>query len=322
MRRSDHFTAACAALTILLLVGCSGKGQDGSPDRDQASITDSSSSAAIPPTSTPPDDHAADVAALARVTLIGNPGTMPFFNFDPPLTITGEVARVADEGTGRAVEPGHAVAVHVASFNAKTETIVASSYEQGPELLLADQGSLPQALLEAMVGARVGSRVLFGAPVDGVTMIHSFEILATEPVFRRAEGTVVTPQVDLPVITLSVDGEPTMQPAKGDPPGNLIVQPLIKGDGDPVGAESWLVVNYSTWLWNGTKVVSTWEDGHSTVMRMPDAIIGWQEGLEGQTIGSQVMLVVPPAKAYGTEATESVPAGSTVVTIVDILAGM
>ncbi|MBB5787881.1 FKBP-type peptidyl-prolyl cis-trans isomerase [Jiangella mangrovi] len=326
MRRRGSVTAACAALTVLLLVGCSGEDQADPAADDQPATTDPSAPAEPsppgPPASAPPADHEADVAALEGVTLTGNPGTMPFFNVEPPLALTGEVARVADVGTGPAVEAGDAVAVHVASFNPQTETIEASSYEQGPELLVAEPGGLPEELLGAMVGAPVGSRVLFGAPVDGLTTIYSFEILGTGPVFEQAEGTAVTPQSGLPVLTFAADGTPAMAPAEGDPPGELVVQPLITGTGDPVTADSWLVVNYSTWLWDGTEVVSTWKDGQTTVMRLSDAIVGWQEGLAGQPIGSRVQLVVPPGKAFGAEATDRVPANSTVVVVVDILAGM
>lgn len=322
MRRSRYVTATCAALTVLLLVGCSGEGQDDSPAGDQPASGDPSSAAAAPPDSAPPADHEADVAALAGVTLTGNPGTMPFFNVAEPLALTGEVARVADVGTGPAVESGDAVAVHVATFNPDSETIEASSYEQGPELLLAEPGSLPQALLDSMLGAQVGSRVLFGAPVDGHTTVYSFEILGTGPVFERAEGTAVTPPAGLPVVTLADDGKPALTPAEGEPPASMVVQPLITGAGDPITADSWLVVHSSTWLWDGTEVFSTWQGGSSTVTRLADAITGWQEGLVGQTIGSQVLLVLPPDKAFGADGTEDVPAGSTVVVVVDILAGM
>ncbi|MFJ2034249.1 FKBP-type peptidyl-prolyl cis-trans isomerase [Streptosporangium sp. NPDC087985] len=310
MRRSTSLSVACAAAVALVLAGCTGSGEETSlgPDQPAAAIA----------------DHDADVDALARVSLTGNLGTMPFFNFKPPLTLTGEVAREADEGTGPAVEPGDAVAVHVASLNANTETIEASSYEEGrgPELLLVDEANLPPALYEAVIGSRVGSRVLFGAPVDTVTMIYSFEILAAAPVFERAEGEAVTQPRGLPVVTSSDGGEPKLAPVTGDPPADLVVQPLVTGSGDPVGAESWVVVNHASWLWDGTELASTWNEGGPTVVRLTDAISGWQEGLAGQPIGSRVMLLVPPAKAFGDDASEMIPAGSTLVYVVDILAGM
>ncbi|MCL1898457.1 MAG: FKBP-type peptidyl-prolyl cis-trans isomerase, partial [Micrococcales bacterium] len=70
------------------------------------------------------------------------------------------------------------------------------------------------------------------------------------------------------------------------------------------------------------EVVSTWVNGHPEVVRLSDAIDGWQEGLGGQSIGSQVMLIVPPTKAFGAKGTEKVPPDATLVYIIDILAGM
>jgi len=50
-------------------------------------------------------------------------------------------------------------------------------------------------------------------------------------------------------------------------------------------------------------------------------IAGWNEGLVGQKVGSQVMLVVPPDKGYGEEGSgDTIPGGSTLVFVVDILA--
>jgi peptidylprolyl isomerase len=50
-------------------------------------------------------------------------------------------------------------------------------------------------------------------------------------------------------------------------------------------------------------------------------IQGWSEGLAGQTVGSQVLLVIPPELGYGDEdaGQGGIPGGSTLVFVVDIL---
>ena len=45
-----------------------------------------------------------------------------------------------------------------------------------------------------------------------------------------------------------------------------------------------------------------------------------QKGLVGQTVGSQVLLVIPPDQAYGDKEQGSIPANSTLVFVIDILA--
>ena len=42
--------------------------------------------------------------------------------------------------------------------------------------------------------------------------------------------------------------------------------------------------------------------------------------LAGQTVGSQVLLVIPPELGYGSQKQQSIPANSTLIFVVDILA--
>ncbi|MCI6773963.1 MAG: FKBP-type peptidyl-prolyl cis-trans isomerase, partial [Bifidobacterium pseudolongum] len=49
-------------------------------------------------------------------------------------------------------------------------------------------------------------------------------------------------------------------------------------------------------------------------------IQGWTEGLRGKKVGSQVLLVVPPDLGYGDKEQGEIPANSTLVFVVDILA--
>jgi peptidylprolyl isomerase len=77
-------------------------------------------------------------------------------------------------------------------------------------------------------------------------------------------------------------------------------------------------------VWRTGKVFdSSWKRGQS--MNVPIAtgqvIPGWDEGLVGQTVGSQVLLVVPPDKGYGDSGQPSagIKGTDTMVFVVDIL---
>jgi peptidylprolyl isomerase len=48
-------------------------------------------------------------------------------------------------------------------------------------------------------------------------------------------------------------------------------------------------------------------------------IKGWQEGLLGVPVGSQVLLVIPPELAYGSEDKPNIPPNSTLIFVVDIV---
>ena len=130
----------------------------------------------------------------------------------------------------------------------------------------------------------------------------------------------MTPAAGLPTVTLDADGKPTVTPVAGDPPTTLVVQPLIKGTGAEVTADQTLTVNYSLFLWDGTPVESSFDSGEPATFALNAVIPGWTEGLAGQTVGSQVLLVVPPDKGYGDQASDSIPANSTLIFVVDILA--
>ena len=88
-----------------------------------------------------------------------------------------------------------------------------------------------------------------------------------------------------------------------------------------------MVVKYTGWLTNGKQFDSSWDrdstidaDLFSDSSGQHQVIEGWQKGLVGQTVGSQVLLVIPPDQAYGDKEQGSIPANSTLVFVIDILA--
>ncbi len=105
------------------------------------------------------------------------------------------------------------------------------------------------------------------------------------------------------------------------PPTELVVQPLITGTGPAVESGQNVTFQYSGWLWDGTPFDSSWENGSpfTTTIGAGQVIQGWDQGLVGQPVGSQVLLVIPPALGYGDTEQGAIPAGSTLVFVVDIL---
>jgi len=105
-------------------------------------------------------------------------------------------------------------------------------------------------------------------------------------------------------------------------PEELVAQTLIKGEGDKVAVGDSITVHYTGWVWDGDQFDSSWANGSSISFTLSsDSLIeGWVQGLEGQTVGSQVLLVIPPDLGYGEQESDSIPANSTLVFVVDILA--
>ena len=152
------------------------------------------------------------------------------------------------------------------------------------------------------------------------------DILRVVPPLPRASGDAVAPVAGLPTVALSSTGAPTITVPKGaTPTGQLVAQPLIKGKGAPVASGQTLTVNYMGAIYASGKVFdSTWTSGRepfSFMLGVQQVITGWDTGLLGQTVGSQVLLVVPPAQGYGAAGNPQagISATDTLVFVVDIL---
>ena len=60
--------------------------------------------------------------------------------------------------------------------------------------------------------------------------------------------------------------------------------------------------HFSTFGWHydgGTVFDSSWDKGAPTQFATTDVVPGFKQALEGQTVGSQVVAVIPPADGYG-----------------------
>ena len=90
-----------------------------------------------------------------------------------------------------------------------------------------------------------------------------------------------------------------------------------------VEAGQTVTVQYTGVIWDtGKKFDSSWDRGQPIDFGIgtQQVIAGWDEGLVGQTVGSQVLLVVPPDKGYGTAGSPPKITGTdTLVFVVDIL---
>ncbi|MGV8966424.1 MAG: FKBP-type peptidyl-prolyl cis-trans isomerase [Cellulomonas sp.] len=298
---------------LLLLAGCSG----GSGDTPTPSATPSASTAA----NTPPEPTAADIAALEAVKVEGAPNAEPTVTFTPPFTVTAPVARVITPGTGEDIVDGQILSMNYIAVAGADGTTQSTTYGATPDHITMGDPSLIPALTTALTGQKVGVRVLLASPGEKDTALLAIEVTEAKTIPNRAEGEAVTPPAGLPTVKLADNGAPTITPATGDAPTTLVVQPLIKGTGPAVESGQTVTFQYAGVLWDGTPFDSSWTNGapFTTTIGTGAVIKGWDQGLVGQTVGSQVLLVVPPDLAYGDKAQGSIPASSTLVFVVDIL---
>ena len=101
---------------------------------------------------------------------------------------------------------------------------------------------------------------------------------------------------------------------------------LVKGTGAKVAKGDYVIAQYAGFIWRTKKVFgSSWSSGSPfgfTIGASPEQVIpGWDKGLVGQTVGSRVMLSIPPAQGYGSAGASQagIKGNDTLVFVVDII---
>jgi FKBP-type peptidyl-prolyl cis-trans isomerase len=202
-------------------------------------------------------------------------------------------------------------------------------------------GSTITGLDKSLEGSRVGSRLLvtippkdgFGSKGDsslGVTakdtLLLVVDVLGSYTKTATAHGTQEAVKgTGLPTIgTSSAGTAPAVHIPQTTPSSKLQVQTLIQGTGSVVKKGQLLIAQYEGVIWRTGKVFdSTWKNGTPAGFEIGEGQVvkGWDDGLVGKRVGSQVLLVVPPADGYGKSGSASagIKGTDTLVFVVDIL---
>ncbi len=253
------------------------------------------------------------------VQVTGALGVAPTLSFATPLTVTSGRVEVIAEGTGPQVSDGGVVLVNYYAESADDGSLIGETYSDAPRAYRFTVEGIGRDIYDTLEGQRVGARILQVLPATDTdpATVAVFDLLPT-----RAVGTSVDPREGLPTVTLAADGAPTVTVPEADPPADVVAQPLIRGAGPQVQAGQIVTVQYTGVSWaDGTVFDTTWGDDVLPaafpigVGSVPE---GWDEGLVEQTVGSQVLLVLPPGSGYG--GTDNELADQTLVFVVDILA--
>lgn len=277
----------------------------------------------------------AQSTALDDVTVSGEVGSEPEVEFEAPLVIEEPDSTVVSEGEGETVEEGVQVTAHMTLVSGASGEVIESSYEsEAPSGFPTDTAQINQGLFDAVVGQRVGSRVLLalnGPAQSGSqpeTLLYVVDIEGVEDIpepLERAEGQEQELPEGLPAVTRGENGAPALEQPSGEPPAELETAYTIEGTGPEVEEGQNVTVHYTGWLWDDASEPfdSSWERGEpypvQNVGQAP-VIDGWNEGLVGQKVGSQIVLVVPPDKGYGAQGQGEIPGDATLVFVIDILA--
>jgi FKBP-type peptidyl-prolyl cis-trans isomerase FkpA len=100
----------------------------------------------------------------------------------------------------------------------------------------------------------------------------------------------------------------------------LYYQDLEEGSGEAAKTGDPVLANYTGWLPDGTKFDSSYDRGEPLAFTVGGLIAGWNEGVVGMKVGGKRRLVIPPGLGYGKQPNGPIPAMSTLVFDIDLVA--
>ena len=127
----------------------------------------------------------------------------------------------------------------------------------------------------------------------------------------------------LPEVSGSFGDSPMLTFPTETAPAGLHVKVLSEGDGPVVQKGREIEVNYHGQIWNGPLFDSSYMRGAPTSFPIGVGVViaGWDEAFVGQTVGSRILVSIPPEKGYGARGVPQAGIGGTdtLVFVVDIL---
>jgi len=289
------------------------------------------------------DFPVASGSASSLVEVQGQRGTIPSISFPTPLVTSDRELTLISEGTGEPVREGGYIDFDVSVFaGVDQQLLTSSSYDSASPVrrVIASAGEdFFGSLLECQ---RPGSRVVITTTVGDVfgpvsenellqmdsTVVLVADIHQTYP--QRAMGDPRLPQSGLPTVVQAPGGEHGLSFPNGPIAEELRVSVLKKGAGVPVAEGDFVTATFTGAVWDTRTIfissfeqgiplslvaidITTSEDGRGVVPGLATALIG-------QTVGSQVLVSLPPGLGYPPgSAPPGVPEGTTLVYVFDIL---
>lgn len=287
------------------------------------------------PTATP------TVNVNAKVTVTGAFGATPTVNIPKLAANNTLTVKTVIQGTGPVLTKTDSLVANFVLYfwTGKSASLKANTFVTNPAIV---GGQMIPGLEDALVGQKVGSRVLaiippalgYGTSGDSqlgvsgnTTLVFIIDVIKSYTADSSASGTTVSSGGNgLPTISATPGKAPVATIPAGQQPTALEVKTLIKGTGPVLAKGEYVIAQYVGYIWRTKKLFgSSWTSGMPFGFIFQDAtpqvIPGWDTGLAGQTVGSRVLLVIPPKDGYGTAGASQAGIKGTdvLVYVVDIL---
>lgn len=289
------------------------------------------------------DEKDTQGSALDKITVTGGSDTKaPTVTVLPkPLTVTETTTKVVKAGAGAEVKGNEIVSLKYVLLNGKDSSVLDTNFgKQNLGLNLGANDLLP-GLKKGLLNQKIGSRVLVAMPPKDAfgtqgnaeikvgatdTVVFLMDVLSATKPLASAEGKEVKPAAGLPTVKVEAGKPATITIPKGaKPPVKTVGQLLVEGSGAKVQAGQTIRVTYTGALWKDGSIFDSSANSpdkyFETVIGKQQVIKAWDAQLVGKTVGSRVLMVVPPADGYGAAGSPPKISGTdTLVFVVDILA--
>ncbi len=293
------------------------------------------------PAATPACTPIASGSVSDAVTVSGDFGAKPKVTVKFPTAVPATQRTVSIAGKGPAAVAGDTVNVDFTLLDGTTGAeLTGTQYSGTTTSLPVDDTKFLPGIVKTIQCSTVGSRVVgvippadaFGTTGNtqlgvkaGEDIVFVVDIVSIAPpvvpALKAPDGADQPATPGFPTVATGADGTPTVTIPDGAPPADLKIALLKKGthavikDGDNV------VVNYVGVNWNTKKVFdSSFARGATATFKTSAVIPGFTAALVGQSVGSRVIVVIPPDKGYGAAGSPPDIGGTdTLVFVIDIL---
>ncbi|MGZ5405369.1 MAG: FKBP-type peptidyl-prolyl cis-trans isomerase [Nocardioides sp.] len=284
------------------------------------------------------EESSAGGSALGSVEIAGESGADPEVTWDGELEADEIETEVITEGDGDDIETGDSVFAHIWIGNGFTQEKAYSTYDAPePQVLTVDEAALSPLFIAGLEGQKVGSRVAIAASAE-----TAFGEAGNSALKIGNKDTVLT---IIDVISAVQDGPkgedqqaaswvPALQGDEDAPTGfdfagtpeptdTLLSAVLVQGDGAVVEKGQTMAVNYLGQVYGGKQ---PFDESYSAQpasfpIGVGSVVAGWDQALVGQTVGSRVVLAIPPELGYGKKGNPQagIKGTDTLYFVVDIL---
>jgi len=116
--------------------------------------------------------------------------------------------------------------------------------------------------------------------------------------------------------------KPVIKPPSGPPPKKEVISDRVVGTGAEAKPGQLVTVNYVGVNYKtGKEFDSSWKrnEPFQFTLGKKQVIAGWEKGIPGMKVGGRRELTIPPALAYGSKGSSSIPPNETLIFVVDLL---